>query len=75
MFREVVLSEEADRILNHLCSVYVGYRVSAPREIAKELLIYTDGSVLRAGRLHPLKVKSLGAGVMHVWLEVPNDGA
>ena len=59
---------ESYRILNHLCSVHIGFTVTTTRSVAKDLLLNHSRPMAR-GRLYELKARSVGAGVWSVWLE------
>lgn len=63
------MSNEASQLLNHLVSVFVGYRASATKAVAREVMLHCDGTQMRAGHLMNVRTKHIGAGVYHVWLE------
>ena len=57
---------EADRIKNHLGSVYLGFRCRAVEKVARRIMF--DGDYWYNGKRCAPLIKSVGAGVYDVWL-------
>jgi len=58
--------KEAERIKNHLGSVYVGFRCRATVKVARRIML--DGDYTYDGINCSPRIKSVGAGVYDVWL-------
>lgn len=55
--------------MDHLFSVYNGYRDRVPAKVARELLLYGDGWHMKNGHMVDVRAKSVGHGVSEVWFE------
>ena len=68
----MALSKEVDNVINTLVCNGPYAKPTISRKQLKELLLYSDGWLIAAGRMCDIKSKHLGAGVYAVWLERKN---
>ena len=61
------MSTESERVLRFLASCPAGHATVERKEL-RELLLYTDGTMMARGRLYTIKAKHVGAGVYDVRL-------
>lgn len=66
--RTFLIREEVTRLQNLLGNNYPGYKVRAVTPVTKQLLL--DGPFMFNGRMRSPKVKSIGAGVYEIWVDI-----
>ena len=66
------MSPDANRILDFLASAGPYANTTAEKEVVREILLTTGGSVLQHGRLMNVVAKHIGAGVYKLTLSAAN---
>ena len=65
------MNHEANHAINFLASMPSGY-TTVTKNILRELLLETNGTILAHGRLYSITSKHLGAGVYEIRLKARN---